>query len=154
MRFFILLCAIMAWSVPARSEVYDKDFRLSKVANVKVELIDGATGACWTNLKEVREYAEEKLRMKGAKVVSDRTYSAYAPLNTYTLEIGVFGQRLYKSNSGPCIASVLINLYTFSKINGLIHKSDMSNFGAYAAETENLNRGIIENISLFFADLK
>ena len=30
---------------------------------VKVYLQDNASGGCWTNLKETREYAEEKLRV-------------------------------------------------------------------------------------------
>lgn len=153
MRFFILLCAIMAWSVPARSQVHDKDFRLSKVEDVRVTLFDDVSGACWTNLKEVREYAEEKLRMKGAKVVSDRTYSAYASLNTYTLEIIVTGRRAYEDNSGFCIGSFDITLFTFAELNGLIHKAVIHNVGGLSTQL-NLNRAAIELVSTFMADLK
>ena len=40
---------------------------------------DGAKGACWTNLKEVREYAEEKLRTLGVKV-SETNYMVPKPI--------------------------------------------------------------------------
>ena len=68
MRFFAFLFAITAWSSQAEAD-YHSAFDFSEIASVHVQLVDTATGACWTNLKEVREYAEEKFRIKGVKIV-------------------------------------------------------------------------------------
>ena len=46
---------------------------LRSIKSVYVSLNDFATGGCWTNLREVREYAEEKLRTKGIKTTDDGT---------------------------------------------------------------------------------
>lgn len=42
-----------------------------KVRFIQVRLADDATGACWTNLQEVREYAEERLRIRNYQVVDN-----------------------------------------------------------------------------------
>ena len=65
MRAAVVALMLMIGS-PATATVYDDKFDLKNVASIAVELVDNANGACWTNLKEAREYAEEKLRMRGA----------------------------------------------------------------------------------------
>lgn len=153
MRFFILLCAIIAWSVPARSAVLDKDFRLSQITSVKVVLMDQVTAACWTNLKEVREYAEEKLRMKGAKVDNEQEHSVILN-NTYTFAIEVGGRRANKDNTGPCYGGVMISLYSYDIINNLFHKAVIGEIGTYGINHKNLNRYVIEAVSEFIAELE
>tara|TARA_B110000003_G_scaffold270433_1_gene302868 strand:+ start:1672 stop:2133 length:462 start_codon:yes stop_codon:yes gene_type:complete len=153
MRFFILLCAIMAWSVPARAEgLYDPDLSLSNMENVKVELNDEVSGACWTNLKEVREYAEEKLRMKGAKVVSDRTDFPMAVVNTYNLEITAMGWRLKGLNNG-CVGMIHVQLYNWEKLKGIIHQATVLQQTTLTIQP-NLNRDVIETVSSAMAKLK
>ena len=71
-----------------------------KNLEVRVELLDRATGACWTNLKEVREYAEEKLRTFGVKV--SQTEYSNPKANIYWLNIHVYAHRLYEDGTGPC----------------------------------------------------
>ena len=152
MRFFILLCAIMAWSVPARAEgLYDPDLSLSNMKNVKVELNDEVSDACWTNLKEVREYAEEKLRMKGAKVASDRTTFPLAAVNTYNLEITAMGWRLPGNNG--CVGMIRLQLYNWENLNGIIHKAIVLQQTTLGIQP-NLNRDVIEAVSSAMAKLK
>ena len=55
------------------------------IDSVNVEIDDKITDGCWTNLKEVREYSEEKLRSNRLKVVDFD--------GEYTLEIQGLGQR-------------------------------------------------------------
>ena len=55
------------------------------IDSVNVEIDDKITDGCWTNLKEVREYSEEKLRSSRLKVVDFD--------GEYTLEIQGLGQR-------------------------------------------------------------
>jgi hypothetical protein len=55
------------------------------VDSINVEIDDQITDGCWTNLKDVREYSEEKLRSNRLKVVDVD--------GEYTLEIQGLGQK-------------------------------------------------------------
>ena len=55
------------------------------VDSINVEIDDQITDGCWTNLKEIREYSEKKLRANRLKVVD---FDA-----EYTLEIQGLGQK-------------------------------------------------------------
>lgn len=47
---------------------YDDSFSI-KDKKVVVAIYDEARGGCWTNIVEAKSYAEDKLMLKGAKVV-------------------------------------------------------------------------------------
>jgi len=47
---------------------YDDSFSI-KNKKVVVAIYDEARGGCWTNIGEAKSYAEDKLMLKGAKVV-------------------------------------------------------------------------------------
>ncbi|MDA9948796.1 hypothetical protein N9C16_05280 [Paracoccaceae bacterium] len=89
MRAAIIALMLMIGS-QAGAAVWDpNNFELRKLTSITVVLQDNASGACWTNLKEVREYAEEKLRMKGVKIDNEAYVSLEA--NRYNFDIEVIG---------------------------------------------------------------
>ena len=49
---------------------YDDSFSI-KDKKVVVAIYDEARGGCWTNIGESKRYAEDKLMLKGAKIVKD-----------------------------------------------------------------------------------
>jgi hypothetical protein len=65
MRTILITLALIATlsTQAGAAEIYDKDFNF-KGRSFNFYLHDGASGGCFTNLKELREYAEEKLRIK------------------------------------------------------------------------------------------
>ena len=91
MKYLAFILAFMMPSLAAAEERFFFDENLTrddlKKIEVNVELADNATGACWTNLKETREYAEEKLRTFGI-TVSDTKYMS-TKIEHYWLVIGV-----------------------------------------------------------------
>ena len=115
-------------------------------------LYDGATGACWTNLKEVREYAEEKLRMKGAKIDKEAYVSLEA--NRYNFEIEVIGERLYTNGTGPWYGNVILELYTVGHVNGSVHVISAGDLTHVRVTKVNLNRAVIEKVSQFIGEFK
>ena len=69
MRYLAVILAIIVPSWPGAFFIDDKITKdYIQVLKVKVQLDDFATGDCWTTLRAVREYAEEKLRMNGGNV--------------------------------------------------------------------------------------
>ena len=152
MRFFALLFAVLAWSSQAEATVFDPSFKLSQITDVDIKLMDGAKGACWTNLKEVREYAEEKLRMKGVKVVEKR--SPFDILKSYRFEISVLSNRIYEGDSGPCYGNVSINLHAIGKINEHFIIGVVGETSHIVLTEKNLNRKVINYVSKFIAEFK
>ena len=59
----LLIAPSFAWS-----EKFYPDITLDKIGNIEVVIRDGAVDGCWTNIKEVKNYAEGKLEIAGAKL--------------------------------------------------------------------------------------
>jgi hypothetical protein len=74
---------------------YSENANPNSIGTINVSLNDSVDGACWTNLKEVREYAEEKLRQQGYEVVSKE--------GKYNFRISVHGGRSNVSVHLPLI---------------------------------------------------
>ena len=112
---------------------------------------DGATGACWTNLKEVREYAEEKLRTLGVKV-SETKYMT-AEVNIYWFIIKVNARRLYKDGSGPCYGNYSISLEGWATINEVTHLAMLGErqVKTFIPTSDTFNRPIILGLEEVFA---
>ena len=147
---FLMILAVQIR--PAAANLWDQDFKLSEIAGVEVKLVDDAKKGCWTNLREVREYTEEKLRMKGAKILNLGDKNPLAVANTYNFQIHVNADRVYANGSGHCYASYNIRLYTFELVNGNYHAAVA---GAYLglALLDNLNRDVLEFVNKFINEL-
>ena len=148
-----LIALMLTFGLPAGASVWDLDnFKLYDVKSIQVVLNDNAKGACWTNLKEVREYAEEKLRMQGAKINSDATTSL--DLNTYAFRISVNSARLYKDGSGPCYGNVTTEIITYGFVNGSWHVLEAGSSKSIHPSFTNLNQAVIGAVSDFIAEFK
>ena len=119
---------------------------------VNVQIEDNATGACQTNLKEVREYAEEKLRTLGVKV-SETGYMV-AEANLYWLTINVSAGRLYADGSGPCIGDYKISLIGWLKINDVTHLAILGGreVSPFKPSTDSFNRPILLGLEKAFSN--
>ena len=148
----LLVALILMFGSPLGAKVWDPSFELKKVAFIAVTLQDAAVGACWTNLKEVREYAEEKLRMKGAKIDNDAVIGE--DWNTYSFTINVNSARLYSDGSGPCYGNVTVGLYTFSMVNGNLHIGSVGSVDFLQANRKNLNQTVIEAVRNFIDEFR
>lgn len=127
-----------------------KEYLESLEVNVSIQ--DDATGACWTNLKEVREYAEEKLRTLGVQV-SETNYMV-AEVNIYWFIIKVTARRLYKDGSGPCHGNYSISLDGWATINDVTHLALLGEreVKPFIPTTENFNRPILLGLEKAFSD--
>ena len=132
--------------------VWDKDFSISDTKAIKVFLDDNAKGACWTNLRETREYAEEKVRMLGGKI--DDFVLPLAPERKYELNIFVHLQRYFVDDTGPCYGNIRIALKTFAQVDTFFHSSEIAHFEAVLLDPNNLNKETINAISIFFSALR
>jgi hypothetical protein len=148
----ISLGALMLMTLTAQTAASE----LSAIKSVKVKLQNEATGACWTNLKEAQEYAEEKLQIKGVKVVKAFPKvdgSIAVEPGMYWLRVQVGGSRIYKNDSGPCAGYVKTELYTATWIEDVLHLAVLNSFPVAALEKENFNYRVITMIQKFLDEL-
>ena len=99
---FVFLAILLTFSTQTSAD----EMTYSDLKNLKVNVLlaDSAKGACWTNLTESREYAEEKLRSAGATVVLPPS------VPDYVLRLNVMSRR---NKALPlCYGSIRVELLT------------------------------------------
>ena len=115
MRLLLLAATVMsaASATHAQDSIGPSDLGLSPdaIRSIQVRLADNATGACWTNLQEVREYAEEKLRIGNYNVV-DNLELARVP--DFWFWIGVGAQR---DQLDACDGSITVSVQSMAPVD-------------------------------------
>ena len=122
---------------------------IKKLRHVEVILNDLAVNACWTNLTESREYAEEKLRSVGATLYAGEAKNL---AEFHALEIRVDAAR-QKAN-GLCYGAIIIGLATGIDINGFSYIARPMRYQRIFTFQQKANNLVIESIQDFFNDDK
>ena len=144
-KLFAAIAILFATSTGAFA--IDQDF-LKSIKHVDVILDDEATNACWTNLKESREYAEEKLRGLGATLYDDedKYFGQY-----YAMVINVQSKRL---DIGVCFGAIAISLETGTQLNDTFHRGVLKSMVSSFTGTQNANNMVIDQIQSFLQPTK
>ena len=103
------------------------------MGTISVQLEDDAKGGCWTNLREVREYAEEKLRIAG--------YSTTAKNDIFEPRLWV-NVMTYKSN-GQCVGAVRAALVKAIRLEGIFGFHESATHLFLTNRNRNLNADVI-----------
>lgn len=101
---------------------------------VQVYLNDDATDGCWTNLGEVKTYAEDKLRGLGYMVFSE---------SIRRFEISVNSQRM---SNGQCYGNISIQMFRVEHVNGLSGFLLVVDGGSIFLRNENANNYVLDTI--------
>lgn len=118
-----------------------ENLRPEEIGSVSISLIDNAGDACWTNLKEVREYAEEKLRGRGYQLRDDSS-----ALVNYTLMINV---NAFRHQAAPtCVSSIAVNIMKALTSDGVFgfHVIAMKDIIVTSPLNGNVNNRVIETV--------
>ena len=149
LKLMIISITFVCSTAVANPLVWDRDFSISDTKAITVTLEDDASGACWTNLKETREYAEEKVRMLGGKI--DDFDLPLASERKYELYIYVHLSRQFVNDTGDCYGNVRISLRTYAIIDTVFHNAEIARYSAILLHQDNLNATIINAMSKFFS---
>ena len=142
------LTIIVAFLIAVSTQANTQDMTYSDLRNFKVSVFiaDDAKDACWTNLTESREYAEEKLRSAGATVVLPPS------VPDYFLRLKVMSRR---NKALPlCYGSIRVELLTPTMVNGRNHEALAIYSYAIFMGRQNVNTDVIERIQSFFDYVK
>ena len=70
-----------------------KGFKPNKVSQIAIVVKDDATNGCWTNIGEVKRYAEDKLELAGFEVFRGAVKGFLTDSNRFILRIDVNAAR-------------------------------------------------------------
>ena len=141
---FVFLAILLTFSTQTSAD----EMTYSDLKNLKVNVLleDSAKGACWTNLTESREYAEEKLRSAGATVVLPPS------VPDYVLRLNVMSRR--NKAFKLCYGSIRVELLTPTMVNGRNHEAlAIYNYAIFMGR-QNVNTDVVESIQNFFDYVK
>ena len=128
MRILLLaLMIVLGTAVASETNVNASKFTVS------INLTDAARGGCWTNLKEVRDFTEQKLRKIGFKIGTFNL--AETQDNQYVLEILVKSNRQVFENNSFCDGGASVNFKTKTYVNGLLHWATLAGFSTSGINT-------------------
>jgi len=148
-----LLSAVMVlFSTQAFAEEYSFDPFIDDGFSIKgqkvvVGIYDEAKDGCWTNLGEVKRYAEDKLMLKGANVVYDMD-DANLVLNILVKTISI---QEFPNN---CIGQVEINLQKGVRNKGFKWLATMAESGVLFVDQKPINITLLEKINDHLASYK
>jgi hypothetical protein len=143
----ILITLLMTLSTQVGAQIFDESFSF-KGKNVYVFLQDSAVGGCWTNLREVREYAEEKLRMKGAIIKNDGWDK-----NTFILKIAVTAGR-NPNDDRYCYGMTVVQVADMKYFEEPNRRLALVSERARVILNSNVNRKVLDIISEALAEFK
>lgn len=119
-----------------------RSFSLTDIVKTRVEIRDYLQNGCWTNLGEVKAYAEDKLRLRGVEVgnlpFTDAKYGLY--------EFIIEGVGIRMQSTRGCIAHIKLEISSFTLIDGTIHRAVAygKSFLRLSQKDSNLNNEILE----------
>jgi hypothetical protein len=142
MKFLAVTAAVLFTTTNAANAWYSPGANSSQVGSITVALSDFAADACWTNLREAREYAEEKLAIEG--------YNVLAEGGEYYFEIIVNSER---NNPGVCWGYVNVTIWALSNRNGVGGVHNIGSSTTAFLRTDNFNTAVIKVISGMVAEM-
>ena len=145
MRYLILIVALCLPSILS-AKIWDDTAKVSDLGEVHVYILDGAIEGCWTNINEVIEYAEGKLRLIGIKTVeAKQMYPTDDQGSAFT--INVSGTRMKNSNLCYGQISIAFNTVAFGAMNRKLYGlMQYSNFATSVVSGDNFNKSVIEAV--------
>ena len=126
-----------------------KAFVPANVSKIHVEISDGASEGCWTNISEVKRYTEDKLELEGFNIRRDK-FDGYEDRNHYVVGVVVNAER----NGGLCFGSIKLDITKALRTHKIIGMFSLGESGANFSGQENINRGVLNQVDQFMKEVE
>ena len=126
----------------ALAQKFDQNVKLGDIGPIYIQIIDGARNGCWTNIKEVKNYASDKIELLGGTLTDDIDVARFEGA---AFSISITAERL--DSVAVCYGSVRVKVESLSldindfKTVGMFVYSEA---GSAAASGNNLNNMILD----------
>ena len=126
-----------------------QDFKLSNVDEINVKIVDQADDGCWTNIGEVKRYAEDKLELAGYNVYRKKK-NGFTGYKHYKLQIMVHSYR----NASGCWGAVEFLLYNQTEIEGIVGTFLAGKYDAVFSNYTNVNQFALKAVGKFMKEVE
>ncbi len=138
----------MGLTTAAFAQKFDADVKFEDLGPVHINILDHASGGCWTNILEAKSYAKGQLDIIGAKVVDDPNQAATS------LEVQVLADRVPVSNRKLCHGEMEVKVIRWDKFKGIKTVIIFSSITRIALVSDNYNIYILDLIKEAVAEWK
>lgn len=144
----ILALLFTLFASQASAGIY-KAFVPANVSQIHIEISDGASEGCWTNIGEVKRYTEDKLELEGFNIRRDK-FDGYEDRNHYIVTVLVNAER----NGGLCFGSISLDITKALRTHKIIGMFSLGESGAIFSGQENINRSVLSHVDQFIKEVK
>ncbi|MDA9005380.1 hypothetical protein N9J49_04985 [Amylibacter sp.] len=148
MKKLLIASFLTFFTSQATAGVY-KDFVPDNVSQIHIEISDGASEGCWTNIGEVKRYTEDKLELEGFNIRRDK-FDGYEDRNHYIVTVLVNAKR----NGGLCFGSINLDITKALRTNKIIGMFSLGQTGANFSGQENINRSVLSHVDQFIKEVR
>jgi hypothetical protein len=145
----LLLTASLLMLTTQASAWVSKGFVPANVYKVNVLIADSASDGCWTNIGEVKRYAEDKLELAGFNVSREK-FQWYENDRHYTLSVMVSSSR----NVSTCFGDIGFGIAKFIKDNNIEGMNLIGDYGSNFTGAENANQYTLKLIGEFMKQVE
>ena len=138
----LILSLTLGFATTAFSNSKFDNWTYSDLPPISVAVDDQATGGCWTNIGEVKTYAEDKLRMAGADVIETAGASGTLAPGAALLAIRVKTER--NNAVGFCWGFMSMDLVIGSKKDNMLGLFTYANTAATLMRNSNVNNDVLD----------
>jgi len=126
-----------------------RDFVPANVSQIHIEISDGASEGCWTNISEVKRYTEDKLELEGFNIRRDK-FDGYEARNHYVVTVAINAQR----NGGLCFGTIRLDIAKSLRTHKIIGMFSLGESGSIFSGQENINRSVLKQVDQFIKEVK
>ena len=148
LKHIVYTASLLMFATQASAWV-SKGFVPAKVDIFTVDIDDQANDGCWTNIGEVKRYAEDKLELAGFKVSREK-FEGYEDKQHFLFGIIVIANRINEKCYGNIKLEIGKAIYD-NKIAGMFYTGKA---GANFTGHENVNRYTLELVGDFMKEVE
>ena len=149
MKKLLLTASILMLFATQASAWVSQDFKPSNVDEMNVKIKDQADDGCWTNIGEVKRYAEDKLELAGYNVYRKKK-DGFTGYKHYKLQIMVHSYR----NASGCWGAVEFLLYNQPEIEGIVGTFLAGKYDAVFSNYTNVNQFALKALGKFMKEVE
>lgn len=131
------------------SAFVSKDFKPSNVSQIHIIINDLANDGCWTNISEVKRYAEDKLELVGFKVLRDK-YEGSVDDRHFVFNVVVNSKR----GAVTCFGDIQFSIVKYIQNNNMGGMFLVGQYGSNFTGSDNANQYTLKLMGDFMKEVE
>jgi hypothetical protein len=148
LKHIVYTASLLMFATQASAFV-SKGFIPANVSQIHVIINDYASDGCWTNIGEVKRYAEDKLELVGFKILRDK-YEGSVDDRHYVFNIVVNSKR----GAITCFGDIQFSIVKYIQNNNMGGMFLVGQYGNNFTGAENANQFSLKTLGNFMKEVE